>query len=77
MPASGAATSTSAAIADGSPRQRQSRLAVANVEVDFYAGIKPVLGPVTFDLGVIHYAYLGGHDKGPRFPRSASRTSRS
>lgn len=41
--------------------------AVANVEVDYYAGIKPVLGPVTFDLGVIHYSYLGGHDKGPRF----------
>ncbi len=40
---------------------------VANVEVDLYAGIKPVLGPVTFDLGVIHYAYLGGKDKGPRF----------
>lgn len=41
--------------------------AVANVEVDYYAGIKPVLGPVTFDLGVVHYTYLGGHDKGPRF----------
>ena len=40
---------------------------VANVETDFYAGIKPVLGPVTFDLGVIHYAYWGGKDKGPRF----------
>lgn len=40
--------------------------AVANVEVDVYAGIKPVLGPVTFDLGVITYNYLGGHDKGPR-----------
>jgi uncharacterized protein (TIGR02001 family) len=41
--------------------------AVANVEVDFYAGIKPVLGPVTFDVGVIHYSYWGGKDKGPRF----------
>jgi uncharacterized protein (TIGR02001 family) len=40
---------------------------VANVEVDLYAGIKPVLGPVTFDLGFIHYGYLGGHDRGPRF----------
>lgn len=40
---------------------------VANVEIDYYAGIKPVLGPVTFDLGVIHYTYLGGKDKGPRF----------
>lgn len=26
-------------------------------EVDVYAGIKPVLGPVTFDLGVIYYGY--------------------
>jgi uncharacterized protein (TIGR02001 family) len=41
--------------------------AVANVEIDYYAGIKPVLGPVTFDIGVIQYTYLGGHDKGPRF----------
>jgi uncharacterized protein (TIGR02001 family) len=31
-------------------------------EVDFYAGIKPVLGPVTFDLGVIYYWYPGDHD---------------
>jgi uncharacterized protein (TIGR02001 family) len=38
---------------------------IANVEVDVYAGIKPVLGPVTFDLGVISYNYLGGRDKGP------------
>ncbi len=40
--------------------------AVANVELDVYAGIKPVLGPVTFDLGFVSYNYLGGHDKGPR-----------
>jgi uncharacterized protein (TIGR02001 family) len=31
----------------------------ANIEVDLYAGIKPVLGPFTFDLGVIYYAYPG------------------
>ncbi|MDX2288960.1 MAG: TorF family putative porin [Hyphomicrobiaceae bacterium] len=29
----------------------------SNAEIDLYAGIKPVLGPVTFDLGVIYYAY--------------------
>jgi uncharacterized protein (TIGR02001 family) len=28
-------------------------------EIDFYAGIKPVLGPLTFDLGVIYYYYPG------------------
>lgn len=30
-----------------------------NVEVDIYAGIKPVWGPLTFDFGVIYYAYPG------------------
>ncbi len=34
----------------------------ANAEVDLYAGIKPVWGPVTFDLGVIYYAYPGADD---------------
>jgi uncharacterized protein (TIGR02001 family) len=29
----------------------------ASVEWDFYAGIKPSLGPVTLDLGVLYYAY--------------------
>lgn len=28
------------------------------VEIDFYTGIKPVLGPVTFDLGVVYYTYF-------------------
>lgn len=40
--------------------------AVANVEIDVYAGIKPVWGPITFDLGIITYNYLGGKDGGPR-----------
>jgi len=37
----------------------------ANAEVDFYAGFKPTLGPgpfwgpITFDFGVIYYAYPG------------------
>lgn len=34
----------------------------SSAEIDFYAGIKPVLGPVTFDLGVIYYFYPGDHD---------------
>lgn len=29
----------------------------ANAEIDFYAGVKPSLGPVTLDLGVLYYAY--------------------
>ncbi|MGE3228523.1 MAG: TorF family putative porin [Hyphomicrobium sp.] len=28
-------------------------------EVDLYAGVKPVLGPATFDFGVIYYWYPG------------------
>lgn len=32
------------------------------VEVDVYAGVKPTLGPVTFDLGVIGYLYPGIDD---------------
>lgn len=41
---------------------------VATVEVDYYAGIKPVLGPLTFDLGVIYYTYPGARDGGPGEP---------
>lgn len=37
----------------------------AQIEVDFYAGIKPVYGAATFDLGVIYYAYPGGSDAFP------------
>lgn len=36
----------------------------ASMEVDFYAGIKPTWGPLTFDLGVIYYWYPGGNDGG-------------
>ena len=28
-----------------------------STEIDLYAGIKPVLGPVTFDFGVLYYGY--------------------
>jgi uncharacterized protein (TIGR02001 family) len=31
-------------------------------EIDVYAGIKPVVGPVTFDIGVIYYIYPGATD---------------
>ena len=34
-------------------------------EVDLYAGIKPVWGPVTFDLGVIYYWYPDTIDSPP------------
>lgn len=30
-----------------------------DMEYDLYAGIKPVVGPVTLDLGVIYYGYAG------------------
>ena len=31
-------------------------------EIDYYAGIKPTWGPVTFDFGVIYYTYPGASD---------------
>lgn len=30
------------------------------VELDWYAGVKPVWGPVTFDFGVVYYTYFWG-----------------
>lgn len=34
----------------------------AAAEVDFYAGIRPTLGPVAFDFGFWYYYYPGGDD---------------
>jgi uncharacterized protein (TIGR02001 family) len=31
----------------------------AEIEIDYYGGIKPVWGPATFDFGVIYYTYPG------------------
>ena len=39
----------------------------ADVEVDFYAGIKPKLGNFEFDLGVIYYAYPGAKDSAAEY----------
>jgi uncharacterized protein (TIGR02001 family) len=33
-------------------------------EIDWYTGIKPVLGPVTFDFGIVYYTYFWGDDPG-------------
>jgi uncharacterized protein (TIGR02001 family) len=33
-----------------------------NLEIDYYAGIKPTLGPATFDFGVLYYTYPGASD---------------
>ncbi len=38
----------------------------SNVEFDVYAGVKPVLGPVTFDFGILGYFYPGT-DEGTLF----------
>lgn len=35
---------------------------IANIEMDFYAGIKPKTGRITWDLGVIYYAYPNSID---------------
>lgn len=34
----------------------------AELEIDIYGGIKPVVGPVTFDFGVLGYLYPGADD---------------
>ncbi len=34
----------------------------AQVEIDWYAGIKPTWGKATFDFGVIYYTYPGAND---------------
>ena len=34
----------------------------AEIEVDWYAGIKPTWGRPTFDFGVIYYTYPGAND---------------
>ena len=41
---------------------------IANIEIDLYAGIKPKTGRITWDLGVIYYAYpeLERHGRRPR-----------
>lgn len=31
----------------------------AQVEIDYYAGLKPVWGPATFDFGILYYSYPG------------------
>jgi uncharacterized protein (TIGR02001 family) len=30
---------------------------IANIEMDWYAGIKPKTGPISWDLGIIYYSY--------------------
>ncbi len=39
-----------------------STASTADFEVDLYAGIKPKLGTVEFDLGAIYYMYPGAND---------------
>jgi uncharacterized protein (TIGR02001 family) len=39
----------------------------ANMELDVYAGFKPVTGPVSWDIGVIGYLYPGASDDGAEF----------
>ena len=43
----------------------------ASLEVDTYAGIKPKTGPITWDLGVIYYAYPNASDLNLGFGRRA------
>lgn len=38
---------------------------VAHVEIDYYFGVKPVVGRFNFDLGVIYYTYPRARDSAP------------
>ena len=40
---------------------------VANIEIDWYAGIKPKTGPIAWDLGIIYYTYPNSLDVGREF----------
>lgn len=40
----------------------------ANVEVDFYGGIRPTFGPIAFDFGIWYYYYPGGNTFTGVFP---------
>ncbi len=37
------------------------------IEIDLYGGVKPELGPVTFDFGVLWYTYPGAADDGAEY----------
>ena len=37
---------------------------IAHAEIDYYVGIKPVVGRFTFDFGAIYYTYPGAFDPG-------------
>ena len=50
------------------------RSKIVNTEIDVYGGIKPVLGPATFDLGVLLYAYPNGNDNGPSQGQAGDQT---
>ncbi len=46
------------------PRLRCGLVNDAELEVDWYGGIKPTWGPLTFDFGIIYYTYPGeGFDR--------------
>jgi uncharacterized protein (TIGR02001 family) len=40
---------------------------LASIEIDYGAGIKPVLGKFTFDLAALYYTYPGAFDPGGEF----------
>jgi uncharacterized protein (TIGR02001 family) len=45
-------------------------------EIDLYGGVRPKLGPVTVDLGVIHYAYTS-QGSGPRLDFTETKVAPS
>jgi len=50
---------------------------IANVEIDYYAGIAPEWMGLTFDIGGIYYTYPGAYDAGGEFDYFELKTGAS
>ncbi len=50
---------------------------IANLEIDYYAGITPTWNGVSFDIGGIYYTYPGAYDPGTEFDYFEFKTGAS
>ena len=50
---------------------------IANIEIDYYAGITPEWSGISFDIGGIYYTYPGAFDPGPELDYFELKTAAS
>ena len=50
---------------------------IANIEIDYYAGITPEWQGISFDIGAIYYTYPGAYDPGGNFDYFEIKTGAS